>query len=124
MTDAKLGHPDAAHIDVFSAPDGDLAALRDHTVRIGDALVDWAEGAGGDVMLTGEWGDGPYHVPASMFVAQAIQHGATHRYQIAEALDRVGAEAPGTDGWSWWETGAGAYAFLRRATHIPRALCP
>jgi uncharacterized damage-inducible protein DinB len=105
---ALQGHPDAAHIPALEAPDGDLAALRAHADQTGAGLVAWAETAGGDAMVTGEWGDGPYRVPASMFAVQAIHHGTTHRWQIAEALDRMGAEGPDTDGWSWWETGPGA----------------
>jgi uncharacterized damage-inducible protein DinB len=104
---ALQGHPDAGHIATIAGEEtGDLATLRDHTTRIGDDLVSWAEGVAGDPMLDGEWGDGPYRVPASMFVAQALHHGATHRWQIGEALEQVGVAAPDTDGWSWWESGA------------------
>jgi uncharacterized damage-inducible protein DinB len=104
---ALQGHPDAAHIAALEAPGGDLAVLREHALRIGDGLVAWMEQAKSDPMLRGEWGDGPYHVPASMFAAQALHHGTTHRWQIAETLERFGAAELDTDGWSWWESGAG-----------------
>lgn len=98
-------NPDAAHIDRLDIPEGDLRSIRAHAERIGNELIAWAGEVEGDPMLQGEWGHGPYRVPASMFAAQAIHHGATHRWQIGEALVRFGVEAPDTDGWSWWESG-------------------
>jgi uncharacterized damage-inducible protein DinB len=97
-------HPDAGNIGALSDMGGDLGSLREHAVRIGDDLVEWTESVEADPMLVGNWGDGPYCVPASMFAAQALHHGATHRWQITEALARFGAAAPDTDGWSWWES--------------------
>jgi uncharacterized damage-inducible protein DinB len=103
---ALKGNPDAAHIPPLDIPGGDLGAIRGHVVRIGDDLVACAECIHGDPMLEGEWGHGPYRVPASMFAAQAIHHGTTHRWQIGEALARFGVDSPDTDGWSWWESRA------------------
>ncbi len=105
---ALSGDPNAAGIAALEGSGGDLATLRAHAQRIGDALIAWAESVEGDTMLTGVWEDGPYHVPASMFAAQAIFHGTTHRWQIGEALERLGVEAPDTDAWEWWESGAAA----------------
>lgn len=102
---ALQGHPDAAHLpDLETA--GGFPALRAHAQRIGDGLIAWAATIDGDPMLTGEWGDGPYHVPASMFAAQALLHGREHRVQIGEALWAMGIDPPDVDAWSWWESGA------------------
>jgi uncharacterized damage-inducible protein DinB len=101
---ALQGHPDAGNIAGIDATGEDLVALRNHAERIGGGLVGWAESVAADPILEGNWGDGPYRVPASMFAAQALHHGATHRWQITEALARFGADAPDTDGWSWWES--------------------
>jgi uncharacterized damage-inducible protein DinB len=103
---ALQGNPDASSLAALPIPDGDLATIRSHTVSIGDALVAWAENVVGDPTLEGIWGRGPYRVPASMFVVQAIHHGTTHRWQIAQALERFGVAAPYTDGWAWWDSGA------------------
>ena len=105
---ALNGDPDAGLIEMISgAEDGDFATLRGHASRIGDGLVAWAAAIEGDPMVQGEWGDGPYHVPASMFAAQALLHGREHRVQIGEALWRAGVDPPDVDAWSWWESGAG-----------------
>jgi uncharacterized damage-inducible protein DinB len=101
---ALRGHPHAANIPTLPGSGGELARLREHADQIGQALVTWADEQATDVILEGIWGDGPYRVPASMFAAQAIFHGTTHRWQIGEALERFGAEAPDTDAWSWWES--------------------
>jgi uncharacterized damage-inducible protein DinB len=101
---AFRGHPDAGNIDHISATGEDLAELREIASHIGGGLVEWAESVTADPILAGNWGDGPYRVPASMFAAQALHHGATHRWQVTEALARFGADAPNTDGWSWWES--------------------
>jgi uncharacterized damage-inducible protein DinB len=105
---ALNGHPNAASLAPLEGSGGDLVTLRRHAERIGDALVAWAEAVANDEMLTGIWGDGPYRVPASMFAAQAIFHGTTHHWQIGEALELFGVEAPDTGGWAWWESGAAA----------------
>ena len=101
---ALQGHPDAAGIAILEAPHGDLGALREHAARIGDGLVALASEIADDPMLSGEWGDGPYQVPASMFAAQALLHGREHRVQIGEALQHAGIPAPDVDAWSWWES--------------------
>jgi uncharacterized damage-inducible protein DinB len=84
--------------------DGDLSTLRVYALGIGEGLVSWAEAVVGDPMLRGDWDEGPYHVPASMFAAQAFLHAKEHRTQIQEALERAGIEAPDLDAWSWWES--------------------
>lgn len=101
---ALQDHPDAASIPDLEGACGDLATLREHAVRIGDALVAWADEQATAKIVAGNWGDGPYRVPASMFAAQTIFHGTTHRWQIGEALEKFGAIAPDTDAWSWWES--------------------
>jgi uncharacterized damage-inducible protein DinB len=104
---ALQGHPEAAHIPPLARNGGDLSTLREHAVRIGDALVAWADDQAIGTIVAGVWSDGPYRVPASMFASQAIFHGTTHRWQIGEALERFGVEAPDTDAWSWWESTSG-----------------
>jgi uncharacterized damage-inducible protein DinB len=104
---ALQGHQDAVHIPTLDGIGGDLATLRPHAENIGDALVAWAEELASNAIVEGIWSDGPYRVPASMFVAQALFHGTTHRWQIGEALERFGAEAPDTDAWAWWESNPG-----------------
>ena len=101
---ALQGHPDAGNLAALTAPEWDLETLREQAVRIGDDLVAWADSIESDPMLEGNWGDGPYRVPASMFAAQALHHGNIHRWQIAEAMERFGIDSPDSDAWSWWES--------------------
>jgi hypothetical protein len=56
----------------------------------------------GDPMLAGEWDDGPYRAPASMFAAQALLHAKEHRAQVQEALERAGIDGPDLSAWAWW----------------------
>ncbi len=85
-------------------PAGELATLRVHAHDIGEALGAWAESVVGDPIMTGEWSFGPYAIPASVFAAQALQHGADHRSRIQLAMSRAGYEVPNLDAWSWWRT--------------------
>lgn len=83
---------------------GDLSTLRVYALGSGEGLVAWAEGVAGDPLLSGEWDDGPYRVPASLFATQAILHAKEHRTQVQEALEQAGIEAPDLDAWTWWES--------------------
>ena len=77
--------------------------MRVYAFDVGEGLTAWAEGVAGDPMLDGEWDDGPYHAPASLFVAQALLHAKDQRTQIQEALERAGIETPDLTAWAWWE---------------------
>ena len=101
---ALLGEENAGHKPLPGSPDGDLSTLRVHAIDSGEGLVAWAEGVAGDPMLHGEWDDGPYQVPASLFAAQAMLHATEHRAQVQEAMDRAGIEPPDLTAWAWWES--------------------
>jgi uncharacterized damage-inducible protein DinB len=101
---ALLGEEKAGLKPLAGSLDGDLSTLRVYAHDTGEGLVAWAEGVTGDPMLSGEWDDGPYHVPASLFATQAILHAKEHRTQVQEALERTGVETPDLDAWAWWES--------------------
>ena len=41
--------------------------------------------------------------PRSFFLVHAVSHGAEHRAEIEVALNQLGIETPGLDGWFWAE---------------------
>jgi uncharacterized damage-inducible protein DinB len=84
------------------SPAGDLSTLRVYALDTGEGLEAWAERVTGDPMLNGEWANGPYRVPASVFAGQALLHAKEHRNQVQEAMTRAGASAPNLSAWSWW----------------------
>jgi uncharacterized damage-inducible protein DinB len=101
---ALQGEANAGLTSLAGSHDGDLSTLRVYALDAGEGIVAWAENVAGDPMLSGEWDDGPYRAPASMFAAQALLHAKEHRTQIQEALERGGVEAPDLDAWTWWES--------------------
>ena len=101
---ALMGEENAGLKPLAGSNDGDLSTLRVYAIDAGAGLAAWAENVAGDPMLSGEWDDGPYHVPASMFAAQALLHAKEHRTQIQDALARAGIEPPDLDAWTWWES--------------------
>lgn len=101
---ALAGEPVIDLTPLAGSPDGELATLRVHAHDTGEALAAWAESVAGDPIMTGEWSFGPYAIPASVFAAQALLHGADHRSRIQLALSRAGYEVPNLDAWSWWRT--------------------
>ena len=101
---ALLGEANAGHKPLPGSPDGDLGTLRVHALGTGDGLETWAESVAGDPLLHGEWDDGPYHAPASLFIGQAFLHAQEHRTQIQERLEHAGIDAPDLTAWAWWES--------------------
>jgi uncharacterized damage-inducible protein DinB len=100
---ALQGEANAGLKPLTGSLDGDLSTLRVYALGTGEGLTAWAESVSGDPMLSGDWDDGPYHVPASMFAAQAILHAKEHRIQVQEALERAGIDPPDLDAWAWWD---------------------
>jgi uncharacterized damage-inducible protein DinB len=101
---ALMDEENAGHKPLAGSLDGDLGTLRVYALDTGEGLERWAESVEGDPMLQGEWDDGPYHAPASLFIGQAFLHAQEHRTQIQEALERAGVEAPDLTAWAWWES--------------------
>jgi uncharacterized damage-inducible protein DinB len=99
---ALAGEEQAAQKVFAEAPAGDLSTLRLYAHDSGEGLTAWAEVVDGDPMLAGEWDDGPYRAPASMFAAQALLHAKEHRAQVQEALERAGIDGPDLSAWAWW----------------------
>ena len=67
----------------------------------GRALVELAERATPDEVLTGEYQGRPYALPAATVYVQAINHATEHRSQIATILTQQGVEPPDFSGWAW-----------------------
>ena len=86
--------------------DGDwpgFATLRDQADWSGTFLIDYAAGVSGDPVHTNEWHGRAERFPASLFLAQAVNHATDHRSQIATMLTMLGVEPPSMDGWTWDE---------------------
>ena len=84
--------------------DGDwpgFATLRDQADWSGTFLIDYAAGVSGDPVHANEWHGRTERIPASLFLAQAVNHATDHRSQIATMLTMLGVEPPDMDGWTW-----------------------
>ena len=67
----------------------------------GRALIDLAECADPDEILTGERQGRRSPLPAATVYVQAINHATEHRSQIATILTQLGVEPPDFSGWAW-----------------------
>ena len=78
-----------------------IAPLRQTLDASGQALIDLAERADPDEVLTGDYQGQPYALPVAVIYVQAINHATEHRSQIATILTQQGAEPPDFSGWAW-----------------------
>ncbi len=67
----------------------------------GRALIELAERADPEEVLTGEYQGRPYALPVATVYVQAINHATEHRSQIATILTQQGVEPPDFSGWAW-----------------------
>jgi len=81
--------------------------LRARAERSGRRLVALAERTDGDPVVRGEWREGPFALPTSVFVIQAINHATEHRAQVATILSQRGVAPPVLDGWAYAEETGG-----------------
>jgi hypothetical protein len=79
----------------------DLATLREHARRSGEAFIAYAETVEGNPILDVTWHGQSYEMPAALFLVQAINHATEHRTQIKTALTQAGITPPELDGWTW-----------------------
>lgn len=81
-----------------------LPALRDLAQASGEALIRLAANDSADPFLEGVGRDGEhYHIPRSILLIQAINHGTEHRSHVVSILTQRGVEVPGLDGWEYEE---------------------
>lgn len=101
---ALQGRPNAANSALPGAPDGELTTLRVLALDAGEQLVAWAEATTGDPLIETTFQGQPFVVPASVFLAQTLNHAKEHRQQVHEALLARGVELPDLSAWVWWAT--------------------
>ena len=75
--------------------------LRQALDESGRALIELAERAKPDEVLTGEYQGRPYKLAVATLYVQAINHADEHRSQIATILTQQGIEPPDFSGWAW-----------------------
>ena len=78
-----------------------IAPLRQTLDTSGQGLIDLAERANPDEVLSGEYQGQPYELPVAVIYVQAINHATEHRSQIATILTQQGVEPPDFSGWAW-----------------------
>jgi uncharacterized damage-inducible protein DinB len=78
-----------------------IVPLRQTLDASGQALIDLAERADPDEVLTGDYQGQSYTLPVAVIYVQAINHATEHRSQIATILTQQGAEPPDFSGWAW-----------------------
>lgn len=76
-------------------------ALKKALDESGRALMELAEQADPDGILTGEFRGEPYEYPVALLYVQAINHATEHRSQIATILTQQGLGPPDMSGWAW-----------------------
>jgi uncharacterized damage-inducible protein DinB len=74
-----------------------MAALHDHAVDSGEALINLAESTPDSQRLKGVHRDQPFDIPASTMFSQAINHATEHRLHVVSILDQRGIKAPRLD---------------------------
>lgn len=93
---------DIALPDDDTYPDWDV--LRAEAIRTGDAFIAVARKVDGDPVVRGDFNGAPFAIKTSVFLTQAINHGAEHRSHIRTILSSNGITPPEIDGWAWLET--------------------
>lgn len=82
----------------------DVHALRAHAQYSGEGLIEVAASVQPSDVLQVEWDDGRMvPVPASLLLAQAINHATEHRAQVMTILTQQGIEPPDLSGWQYAE---------------------
>jgi uncharacterized damage-inducible protein DinB len=99
---ALQGNADAATFELPGAPDGELATLRVLVLDSGEQLAAWAETTNDDPLIQTTFQGEPLSMPASVFIAQTLNHAKEHRQQLHEALLRRDIELPDLSAWAWW----------------------
>lgn len=92
-----------SHATILEHAEPDLAALREHLDASGRAFIAVAEETVDERVLTVRW-HGEHRMPASFFLAQAINHATEHRAQIASILTQLGVQPPDMDVWAFVES--------------------
>jgi uncharacterized damage-inducible protein DinB len=98
----ETGRPERLAEDPFPGFD----ALAERFAR-GDAQLEEAAarlkvGQDRDVQVTGDDPPGTFHMPVSLFLLQAVNHGTEHRSQVATILTQLGVQPPDMDGWTYF----------------------
>lgn len=93
---------DAIGVDHEGLPD--LAIIRQQLDRTGQRLIELAESLEGDPTYETQWQGQTVHVPASLPLLQAVNHGTEHRAQIVNALRDLGIDPPHLDAWAYGAT--------------------
>jgi uncharacterized damage-inducible protein DinB len=78
-----------------------MAKLREHLLRSGEGLIEVAGRANTVGHSRVAWEDRAWQVPASLILAQAINHATEHRAQIMVILTQQGIEPPEVSGWEY-----------------------
>lgn len=82
----------------------DVTALRAYARFSGEGLIDVAARTGPADILQVEWDNGKiWSVPASLLLAQALNHASEHRSQVMTILTLLGIEPPDLSGWMYIE---------------------
>jgi uncharacterized damage-inducible protein DinB len=79
----------------------ELADLRAHLRRSGEALIDITQRVGTIGSIRVAWGGKVWQVPAGVILTQAINHATEHRTHIATIITQQGIEPPELDGWAY-----------------------
>lgn len=78
-----------------------LADLHVHLRRSGEGLIQVAQRVSTIGRIRVAWGGNVWQVPASIILAQAINHATEHRAQIMMIITQQGVEPPDVDGWAY-----------------------
>lgn len=79
----------------------DLTLIRQQLDRTGKRLIELAGLLDGDPVYETQWQGQTVHVPASLPLLQAVNHGTEHRAQVVNVLRDLGIEPPHLDAWAY-----------------------
>jgi uncharacterized damage-inducible protein DinB len=75
--------------------------LLDVATRMGDELIEIADGLAEDVHVDLPYTGKVHRIPKSFFLVHAMEHGVEHRTEIKVALGHLGIATPELDGWAY-----------------------
>lgn len=81
----------------------DIATLCTYVRRSGEDLIAIAARMAADRLMSMEWDEKRWPVPASLLLAQALHHANEHRTQVMTILTQLGIEPPDLSGWAYIE---------------------